>query len=91
VFYDRADLISAIVQAAAPLDPTREKRFLKDLEKACAMKGGGIPARRDCKTVPGFAFFDHQSKRELLAAIGADGERDEARLIAGTPAQPAGF
>ncbi|CAE6759933.1 hypothetical protein R69619_03326 [Paraburkholderia nemoris] len=91
VFYDRSDLIIAIQQSAAPLDPTREKRFLTDLAKACAMKGNGIPARRDCKTIPGFAFYDHPTKADLLAAIGANGDRDEAKLIAGTPQQPTGF
>ncbi|WP_051888306.1 VapE domain-containing protein [Caballeronia sordidicola] len=91
VFYDRVDLISAIIQAATPIDPTREKRFLTDLAKACAMKGGAVPALRDSGRVPGFAFYDHPNKAALLADIGVTGDQDEVRLIAGTPSQPSGF
>ncbi len=85
LFYDRSDLIAAIQQSALPLDPTREKRFLTDLAKACGMKGGGVPALRDSGKVAGFAFHNHSTKASLLAAIGADGERDDVKVISGTP------
>lgn len=85
VFYDRSDLITAVQASAAPLDPTREKRFLTDLAKACGMKGGGVPALRDSGKVAGFAFHDHPTKASLLAAIGANGEREDVKLISGTP------
>jgi hypothetical protein len=85
LFYDRSDLITAIQQSALPLDPTREKRFLTDLAKACGMKGGGVPALRDSGKVAGFAFHDHSTKASLLAAIGANGEREDVKLISGTP------
>ncbi|MGF6722431.1 hypothetical protein P3T43_001778 [Paraburkholderia sp. GAS41] len=91
VFYDRSDLITAIQAAATPLDPTKERRFLMDLAKACGMKGGGIPAKRESGRVPGFAFYDHQTKAALLTAIGADGEADEARVISGTVRKVEGF
>jgi len=91
VFYDRVDLVSAIKLAAGDIDPTREKRFLKDLEKACGMLGDGVPAKRDCGKVPGFAFYSHPTKESLLAAIGVTGEADKVKMISGTPQQVSGF
>lgn len=91
VFYDRVDLVAAIKLASGDIDPTREKRFLKDLEKACGMLGDGVPAKRDCGRVPGFAFYHHPTKGSLLAAIGVTGERDKVKVISGTPEQVSGF
>jgi hypothetical protein len=91
VFYDRSDLVTAVQAAAAPLDPSREKRFLTDLAKACGMKGGGLPAWRDSKSVSGFAFYDHGSKAELLAAIGGASDGEDVKVIPGEPVKPSGF